>query len=84
MENIIEDLRSRFGTTLREAKQLLRALRQGGRSYHQLGDEVARLVGLVYEPYGTDAVEVEQFSMAVNDVNVPPNQRPGHLERCDI
>lgn len=66
MGDEIEDLRTR----LREAKRLLRALRQGGRSYHHLGDEVASLVDLVYGPEGTDAVQVEQFSMAVNDVEV--------------
>lgn len=55
---VVEHLRSRFGTMLREAKRLLRTQQQGGRSYHQLGDEVARLVDLVYRPDNTDSVKV--------------------------
>lgn len=68
MGDMVDDLNSRFVTTLRETKRLLLLLQQGGRSFHQLGDKVARLVDLVYGHEHTDNTKVNQFAMAVNDV----------------
>lgn len=70
MADIVEDLRSRFGTALWEAKQLLRTLQQGKRTYHQLGEEVSRLVNMVYgEGKRTETLKVEQFTGPLNNVS---------------
>lgn len=70
MGDLVDDLRSRFKTTLREAKRLLRTLQQRSRTYNQLGDEVARLVDLVYGVDNTEVLKVEQVALAMNDVEV--------------
>lgn len=71
MADIVEVLRSRFGTALKEAKGLIRNLQQGKMAYHQLGDDVTRLIDLVYgECELKKTLKVEQFALTLNNVKL--------------
>ena len=48
---IFRDLRARFGITLRDARLKLVCLKQGKMSYHQLADEVEKLISVINKGY---------------------------------
>lgn len=57
--------------TIRETKNRLRALQQDKLSFHQLGDEVSKLINLIYgENNLTETLKVEHFTEALNNVEL--------------
>jgi hypothetical protein len=70
LEEIIQDLRSRFGITAKQARlQLSQIQKKPKQSFHELGMEVTRLVKLAYPDQGRafqTETALENFSRAVN------------------
>ena len=70
-DEIVEDLRARFGLTGRQAKERLSMLRRGARqSLHDLCAEITMLVGLgfsVLPPVDQDSLTLDYFLQAVDN-----------------
>lgn len=71
IEEIVENLRLRFGISIREAKVELASLQQGQRNFHQLADEVIRLTDIVLGvDFDTDIMQeqrVDYYTQALED-----------------
>lgn len=68
---VFDNLRTRFGMTIKEAKNKLCNLQQQTLTFHQLGDVITKLIDIIYgQGGGLEKLELETFKKTITSDEV--------------